>query len=86
MKKKDKVREVISSGLAVCFYILFILFAWFVAYQMSLEFYTGENVAMPENPKMIPDEVLEPTMHFVVQWILGISAYAVVFGNVKKIP
>lgn len=86
MKKKDKVREVISSGLAVCFYILFILFAWFVAYQMSLEFYTGENVAMPDNPRMIPDEVLEPTMHFVVQWILGISVYAVVFGNVKKIP
>jgi len=86
MKKKDKVREVISSGLAVCFYILFILFAWYVAYQMSLEFYTGENVAMPDNPKMIPDEVLEPTMHFVVQWILGITAYAFLLGNWKKIP
>ena len=81
MKKKDKVREVISSGLAVCFYILFILFAWYVAYQMSLEFYTGENVGMPENPKIIPDEVLEPTMHFVVQSILKITAYAFVFGN-----
>jgi len=81
MKKKDKVREVISSGLAVCFYILFILFAWYVAYQMSLEFYTGENVAMPDNPKMIPDEVLEPTMHFVVQRILLITGYAFVFGN-----
>lgn len=81
MKKKDKVLEVISSGLAVCFYILFVLFAWYVAYQMSLEFYTGENVAMPENPKIIPDEVLEPTMHFVVQRILLITGYAFVFGN-----
>ena len=81
MKKKDKVREFISSGLAVCFYILFILFAWYVAYQMSLEFYTGENVGMPENPKIISDEVLEPTMHFVVQMILWITVYAFVFGN-----
>ena len=86
MKKKDKVREVISSGLAVCFYILFILFAWYVAYQMSLEFYTGENVGIPHNPKMIPDEVLEPTMHFVVQRILWIALYAFIFGNWKKIP
>ncbi|MBO5665961.1 MAG: hypothetical protein J6S45_00780, partial [Firmicutes bacterium] len=51
-----------------------------------MEFYTGENVAMPDNPKMIPDQVLEPTMHFVVQWILGITAYAAIFGNIKKIP
>ena len=41
MKKMDKIREVISSGLAVCFYIMFILFAWYVSYRMALEFYTG---------------------------------------------
>lgn len=81
MKKMDKIREVISSGLAVCFYIMFILFAWYVSYRMALEFYTGENVGMPENPKIIPDEVLEPTMHFVVQTILWITAYAFAFGN-----
>lgn len=77
----DKVREAISGGMAVCFYIMFILFAWYVAFQMSLEFYTGENVGMPENPKIIADEFLEPTMRFVVCAVLWIALYAFVFGN-----
>ncbi len=84
--KTDKVREFVSGGLAVCFYILFLIFAWYVAYGMALEFYTGQNVGMPENPKLIADELLEPTMDFVVQLILWIAAYAFFFGNWRSLP
>lgn len=75
------MRKLTSGSLAVCFYILFFLFAWYVAYQMALEFYTGENVGMPGNPKIIPQEALKPAMDFVVRRILLISLYACVFGN-----
>ena len=77
-------RDVLSAGLVVLFYVLFIAFAWYGVYQKSLDFFTGADTGIPGNPEVIPEKLLEPAMRAAIQALIYMALYAFLFANPDK--